>query len=281
MFYDERDDKYHENRGSKILYWLDDLGAKPLSECRHTEHGFLFTGARPSEDYKKLVHDFPNLRDRPEERLPLLQLDSVLDALAVARVTVPTPRTWRLPVDKPLPDDLIFPLFVRTAQSSWKSGGRISRVKSASELETEAAELRRAFGWDALILARAWHDFAEAGQGVYGPIPQEVRVWIVDEVPSAWSFHYGQVVKDPRGFPPNPADLQTLADLAREVGRTFRSRLIAADFARQKNGNWLFIEAGPGSCAGTSHEGVFKAVASRLCGKQRPFRSDSLGGILE
>jgi hypothetical protein len=148
-------------------------------------------------------------------------------------------------------------------------------------LETEAAELRRAFGWDALILARAWHDFAEAGTGVYGPIPQEVRVWIVDQMAVAWSFHYGQVVKDPRGFPPNPADLQTLADLAREVGRTFRSRLIAADFARQKNGNWLFIEAGPGSCAGTSHEGVFKAVASRLCGKQRPFRSDSLGGILE
>ena len=27
LYYDERDDKFHEARGSQILYWLDDLVA--------------------------------------------------------------------------------------------------------------------------------------------------------------------------------------------------------------------------------------------------------------
>ena len=281
LFYDERDAKYHESCGSKILYWLDDLGAKPLTEARQSDQGFLFTGARPIVDYRDLVQDFPNLRDSPEDRLPLLQLDSVLDALFAASVKVPTPRTWRLPLDSPLPDDLTFPLFVRTAQSSWKVGGRISRVRSPEELDAEAAELRLALGWDALILARSWHDFAEAGEAVYGPIPQEVRVWMVEQVPVAWSFHYIQVIKNPRGFPPKPTDLRILSDLAREVGRAFRSQLIVADFARQKNGEWIFIEAGPGSCAGTAHEAVFKTVASRLCGNKLPLRSDLIGGSFE
>src|SRR5262249_21680174 len=159
------------------------------------------------------------------------------------------------------PEDLTFPLFVRTALSSWKAGGRISRVRSPTELESEARELRRALGWDALILARAWHEFAEAGQSVYGPVPQEVRVWIVDQVPFAWSFHYLNVVSAPRGFPPSGSDLRLVEGLAREVARAFRSRLVAADFAREKSGEWTFIEAGPGSCAGTAHEAVFKAVA--------------------
>jgi hypothetical protein len=281
LFYDERDDKHHEARGSRILYWLDDLGAKPLAEARSNDHGFLFAGARPIADYRRLMDPLPLLSDRPDEREPLLRLDSVLDAFAAASVRVPTPRTWRLRVDEALPADLMFPLFVRTALSSWKVGGRISRVRSAAELEAEAAELRRALGWDALILARAWHDLAEAGQSVYGPVPQEVRVWIVDQVPFAWSFHYLNVVNDPRGFPPNLADLRILAEVAREVGRAFRSRLIAADFAREKKGGWIFIEAGPGSCAGTAHETVFKAVASRLRGEELPLRSDSVGGGLE
>jgi hypothetical protein len=281
LFYDERDDRYHEARGSQILYWLDDLGAKPVAEARPNDQGFLFAGARPIDDYKRLVSGLPHLRDRPDEREPLLRLDSVLDRLSAASVKVPTPKTWRLALDELLPNDLTFQLFVRTAQSSWKTGGRTSRVKSPSELEAEAAELRRALGWNALILARAWHDFAEAGQSVYGPVPQEVRVWVVDQAPMAWSFHYFNVVKEPRGFPPNSADLQILAQMAREVGCAFCSRLIAADFAREKNGRWIFIEAGPGSCAGTAHETVFKAVASRLRGEKLLIESDSVGGMFE
>jgi hypothetical protein len=281
LFYDERDDKSHEARGSQILYWLDDLGAKPLSEARPADSGFLFAGARPLAGYRDLVNGLPLLRDRPEEREPLLRLDSVLDALSAVAVKVPTPKTWQLVLDTTLPEDLTFPLFVRTAMSSWKVGGRISRVRSPAELEFEAAELRRALGWNALILARAWHDLAEAGQGVYGPVPQELRVWIVDQVPFAWSFHYLNLVSAPRGLPPGRTDLRILAGMAREVGSAFRSRLIAADFARQKSGDWIFIEAGPGSCAGTAHESVFKAVASRLRGEELPLRSDAVGGGFE
>src|SRR5262249_32081091 len=252
LYYDERDDKFHEARGSQILYWLDDLGAKPLTEARPDDEGLLFAGARPMADYRQLVAGKPFLRDRPEDRGPLMELDSVLDGLSAASVPVPTPKTWRLPLDGPLPKDLTFPLFVRTALSSWKFGGRISRVRSLAELESESAELRRAFGWDAVILARAWHEFAEAGQSVYGPVVQEVRVWIVDQLPFAWSFHYLNVVREPRGFPPSGDDLRAVAEMAADVGRAFRSRLLAADFARQKNGEWIFIEAGPGSFAGTA-----------------------------
>src|SRR5438309_356790 len=117
LFYDKRDDKSHEARGSQLLYWLDELGGKRLAEAR--------PGARPMYDYLRLVDGRPFLRDWPEAREPLLRLDSVLDALSAASVRVPTPKTWRLPLDTRLPDDLTFPLFVRTALSSWKVGGRI------------------------------------------------------------------------------------------------------------------------------------------------------------
>jgi hypothetical protein len=279
LYYDERDDSAHEARGSQILYWLDDLGAKPLAEARPADPGFLFAGARPIDDYARLVAHLPLVRDRPDERGPLLRLDLTLDTLDAAGVAVPTPRTWRLPLDAPAPADLTFPLFVRAAHSSLKLGGHVSRVREAGELEAEAAELRRVLGWDVLLLARAWHDLAEAGYGVYGPVPQEVRVWVVDGRPYAWSFHYLNVLPDPAGFPPSPADLGVLAELAGRVGSAFRSRCVAADFARERAGGWLFIEAGPGSCAGTAHEGVFKAVAARLAGEGRPFRPDRFGGL--
>src|SRR5262249_12613110 len=180
LFYDERDDAAHEARGSRILYWLDDLGARPLTEAKPSDQGFVFAGARPIEDYRKLVGRHPSLRDRPEERAPLLCLDSVLDALSAAGRHLPTAQTWPLPLDAAVPHALTYPLFVLTAHSWLKLGGRVSRVKNRSELESEAAELRRALGWDALILAREWHDFAAAGKGVYGPVPQEIRVWVVD-----------------------------------------------------------------------------------------------------
>src|SRR5207253_2669215 len=98
--------------------------------------------------------------DRPGEREALVRLDGILDYLNRAGIQVPSPRTWCLPLDVPLPADLTFPLFVRTAQTSWKRGGHFSRVKSVRELEAEAAALRRALGWDALILAREWVELA-------------------------------------------------------------------------------------------------------------------------
>jgi hypothetical protein len=209
-----------------------------------------------------------------------LRLDLVLNALERAAVRVPMPRTWVLPLDAPLPGDLTFPLFVRTAESSWKKGGQISRVRTVAELEAEAAELRRALGWDAVILARQWLNLARAGESRYGPLPQEVRTWMVDGVPLAWSFHHLHIVPRPDGFPPSTDDLTTLRQMAGEVAAAFCSRLVVADFARDLDGRWWFIEAGPGSCAGTGHEAVFKAVARGLRGDQSELPSDVAGGPL-
>jgi len=59
------------------------------------------------------------------------------------------------------------------------------------------------------------------------------------------------------------------------------SRLVVADFARLKRDkSWVFIEAGPGSCAGTGHEGVFKGVARALLGDRRVIEMDRIGGGL-
>jgi hypothetical protein len=280
LLYDSRDDAYHERIGSQILYWLDDLGAKPLDEADPVVDCFLFAGARPIEDYREQVAHLPLVRDRPEEREPLLRMDSVLHAMEQASVRVAMPQTWMLPLDAPLPEDLTFPLFLRTAESSWKKGGRISRVETTRELNAEAAELRRALGWDAVILAREWLDLAPAGKSRYGPLPQEVRAWVVDRVPCAWSFHHMHIVARPQGFPPSAGDLTTLRCLSAEVASAFRSRLVVADFARGVDGTWWFIEAGPGSCAGTAHEAVFKAVAQRLRGEKAEFEADAVGGPL-
>jgi hypothetical protein len=280
LLYDPRDDRYHERLGSRILYWLDDLGAVPIAEADPTGPGFLFAGARPIEDYRDLVARYPFVRDRPNEREPLLRLDAVLAAVERAGVRVPSPRTWALELDAPLPADLTFPLFLRTPVSSMKKGGRISRVRNPRELATEAAELRRVLGWDATILAREWLDLEPAGDGHYGPVPQEVRVWVVDGVPAAWSFHYLGLVPRPNGFPPSADALNLLRRHAAAVGSAFRSRLVAIDFARGRNGGWWWMEAGPGSCAGTAHEPVFNAVAGRLQGEPIGFAGDAVGGLL-
>jgi ATP-grasp domain, R2K clade family 3 len=280
LLYDLRDDPYHERIGSQILYWLDDLDAIPLREADPAKEGFLFAGARPIEDYSDLVARLPLVRDRPDERVPLLRLDMVLESLNQAGVRVEMPRTWVLPLDAPLPGNLKFPLLLRTGDSSWNKGGQISRVRSGKELEDESAELRRALGWDAVILARKWLELAMAGQGRYGPVPQEVRTWVLDGTPFAWSFHHLHIVPSPKGLPPSADDLATLRKLSTMVGSAFRSRLVVADYARGVDGRWWFIEAGPGSCAGTSHEAVFKAVARRLRGEQVEMETDDVGGLL-
>src|SRR5262245_6027456 len=201
LFYDVRD-REAARVGDRRLKWLYELGARPISEANPGDAGFVFAGARELDDYRRLVAPFPGMRDRPEDRAPLLELDKVLDALHQSGVEVPTPRTWRLALDARIPPDLKYPLFVRTARSSWKLGGQISKVRNERELIAEMEALRRAIQWDAIILAREWVDLAPAGAGVYGKIPQEIRVWIVDGAPIAWSFHYLQVISDPAGFPP-------------------------------------------------------------------------------
>jgi hypothetical protein len=280
LLYDARDDAYHERIGSQILYWLDDVGARPMEEVPLDVDGFLFAGARPIEDYRRLVADRRGVRDRPDEREPLLRLDTVLDLLDRAECRIPTARTWTLSLDAPFPSDLTFPLFVRTAASSWKKGGQISRVRTPTELEEESAALRRALGWDATILAREWLDLAPAGEGRYGPVPQEVRCWAIDGNPVAWSFHYMHVVRTPNGLPLSNEDRPLIRSMCSDIASAFRSRLVVADFARGRDGKWWFIEAGPGSCAGTDHEAVFKAVARQLRGDRVELTGDRVGGPL-
>lgn len=280
LYYDARDVAYAKSRRSRHIAWLQELGARPIQPARSNANGFLFSGARLIQDYERLVSDHPNLRDRPQERAPLLRLNNVLDRLAACVGDLPTPKTWMLALDDPQPPDLLFPLFIRTASTSWKLGGQISRVRNWHELCEEANALRRATQWDALILAREWFDLAPAGRSVYGMVPQEIRVWIVDGAPTAWSFHRLDVVREPSGFPPLESDLRQVAQLASTVGCAFQSRLIVADFARTTRGAWIFIEAGPGSCAGTGHEAVYKGVVMRLIGRESPIQSDDTGGAL-
>lgn len=278
LFYDPRD-RVAARHGDKRLHWHFELGAKPIEEARSEDEGFLFAGARGLEDYRALVDRLPKLRDRPEERAPLLELDDVLDALEAAKVRVPTPRTWRIDLDDPIPKDLLYPLFVRTDRSSWKLGGQISKVRNEAELVAEMQGLRRAIQLDARILAREWIDLAPAGSGVYGKFPQEIRVWIVDGRPFAWSFHYLQALSTPAGFPPKREDLDLLWRYASDVAAAFRSRGVVADFARLRKGGWIFIEAGPISAAGTAHEGVFRAVARKLAGGSPEPVADAVGGL--
>ena len=194
-------------------------------------------------------------------------------------VFVAMAKTWELHIDDPLPQDIRYPLFVRTDRTSWKLGGKISYVKDEKMLLEECELLRRAFGWNAIILAREWLEFAEAGTFRMGSLPQEVRVWIVDSQVFAWSFHHMLVVKDPEGFPLTTEDKTIIFDYASQIGKSFTSRLIVADFAKLKNGKWTFIEAGPGSCAGTGHEEIFKSVACKLLGRKYVFAGNKIGGF--
>jgi hypothetical protein len=68
--------------------------------------------------------------------------------------------------------------------------------------------------------------------------------------------------------------------MAAQIASAFRLRLVVADFARGRDGRWWFIEVGPGSCAGTDHEAVFKAVAGRLQGENVGLQGDAVGGPL-
>lgn len=256
------------------------MGAKELQSVEKDAAGFLFGYQDGIDALRRQVGDRPNVKDRPEERAELLRLDDILARLQAHGVDVPTPRTWIMKIDDPLPDDLEFPLFVRTPTTSWKRGGEQGKVKNLKALCDEAELLRRAFGWDVPILARQWLEIASAGKWTFGNAPQEVRTWIVDRQPVAWSFHYLPAILSPRGFPPKRSDLELLAEMAARIAAPFSSRLMAADFVRDRDGQWHFLEAGPGAACGTGHEQVFKFVARRLIGETVEFASDKVGGML-
>jgi len=281
LLYDQRDWNHAEKHGDLRLRWLREVDAVPIQEASADVEGFLFGYHHPETKYAELVKQHPGVRDRPDERKALTALDDVLSALDDAGVSITAPLTWKLKVDEPLPRDLTFPLFVRTSVSSWKRGGNSSKVRNERQLREECEELRRAFGWDATIIAREWLDIAEAGTWRYGAIPQEIRVWIIDAVPFAWSFHYLSALKDPNGLPPSDSELVEIAKAASKIAKPFTSRLIAADFAKDRSGQWHFIEASPGACSGIAHEGVFKAIGRRVVGQPHSVVQDKVGGLLD
>lgn len=278
LLYDKHDLPHGKKLRDERFKWLNELGANDLASASPDEAGFLFGYDRGDEQYRKLVENRPHVRDRPEERRELVRLDEVLRRLDDSGLEIPTPKTWVIGADDDLPDDLKFPLFVRTSKSSWKRGGAQGRVNNLRQLMDEMELLRRAFGWDAKILARQWVDVAVAGRWMFGEAPQEIRVWIVDHLPVAWSFHYLHVVATPKGFPPSDDDLRLLGELAAKIGRCFKSRLVVADFIRDRQGRWQFMEAGPGAAAGTAHEAVFKFVADAIRGTAARIQGDAVGG---
>lgn len=280
LFYDRRDIPNAARLRDDRLRWLQELGATELGDASLDDQGFLFGYEHGEQHLEQQVGSRPGIHDRPDERQELVNLDDVLNGLAEHQVDAPTPHTWVVGVDDPPPDDLTFPLFVRTPKSSWKRGGGQAKVRNLKELSDEAGLLRRAFGWDTPILVREWLDIGVAGTWMFGDAPQEVRTWVIDGEAVAWSFHYLHAVREPIGFPPSPDELRTIREMAVQVASPFRSRLIAADFVRDTRGNWHFMEAGPGAVAGTAHESVFKFVACRLAGLSRPFAADSVGGPL-
>ena len=280
LLYDKNDIPDSQRLGDGRFVWLRELGACEISEIPLNGPGFLFGYERDSMPYQQVVGSRPNVRDRPDERQELVCLTDVLLRLDQNGITIPTPRTWKIRIDDPLPGDLEVPLFLRTPKSSWKRGGSQARVKNPKELDDEMQLLRRAFGWDIPILAREWIDVAVAGQWMFGDAPQEIRVWIVDRRPVAWSFHYLHVVKSREGFPPTAGDLSMISEWAGKIGSVFKSRLICADFIRDRKGRWHFLEAAPGAVCGTAHEGVFKFVGESLRGNTRTIYEDSVGGLL-
>jgi hypothetical protein len=81
-------------------------------------------------------------------------------------------------------------------------------------------------------------------------------------------------------FPPSRDDFSLLKQLAARVGSSFRSRLVVADFIRDRAGKWWFLEAGPGSAAGTAHEVVFKFVSESVRGGEPNCLGNAVGGQL-
>jgi len=280
LLYDKHDLPDSQRLGDERFAWLAYLGAREISECPDDTQGFLFGYDRGAEVYRNLALGRPGLRDRPEEREELTDLSVVLGELGQHGCDIPTPKTWLIAVDDLFPEDLQFPLFVRTPKSSWKRGGAQSRVKNQQQLGEEMELLRRVFGWDTPILARQWIDVAVAGNWMFGDAPQEIRVWIVDQRPVAWSFHYLHVVPAPEGFPPGHDDLRKICGWAEAIGSVFGSRLICADFIRDRRGQWSFLEAGPGAVCGTAHREVFKYVAECVRGTSATLKGDSVGGPL-
>ena len=198
LVYDPKDLPDAKKLKDDRFVWLRELGAVELGEVQPEDNGFLFTYEHGESHLTEQVGNLPGIHDQPNERSELINLDDVIHRLNEAGVKIPTPKTWVIGVDDELPVDLTFPLFVRTPKSSWKRGGQQGKVRSIKELSDEAELLRRAFGWDTPIIAREWLEIAPAGKWMFGDAPQEIRTWVIDGTPVAWSLHYLHAIENQR-----------------------------------------------------------------------------------
>jgi hypothetical protein len=82
LFFDHRDDRVLEQRGIPLIYWLDDLGAQPLDEAIVVDEGFRFAGARPIEDYCRLVSGRHRRPSEPDRLVDNCQTNLVTSARA-------------------------------------------------------------------------------------------------------------------------------------------------------------------------------------------------------
>ncbi len=91
LFYDKNDLPHSKKLRDQRFDWLKELGASDLEEAAAEEDGFLFGYENGEEQYRDLVENRPNIRDRPTERQELVRLDHVLARLQERGVDVPTP----------------------------------------------------------------------------------------------------------------------------------------------------------------------------------------------
>ncbi|MCA9039267.1 MAG: hypothetical protein KDA65_02855 [Planctomycetaceae bacterium] len=282
LVYDPEDLPTAEKLKDPRLDWLKDIGGIPINEAEPELESFLFGYDRGFEYLRRLVDQSPELHDTPEERQELVSLWNVLTTVKKLSAPVPTPRTWRLELDDLHPQDLSYPLFLRTKNTSWKRGGKQSCVEDENELQDELNELRKVFGWDCTILAREWLDLKSVGEWRFGSVPREVRVWCVHQQPCIWTFHYQNVCPDADCFPLSQEDIETLRLYATKIASQFRSPLSAFDFAQTTNDDWNFIEAAPGGCAGIAHERAFKMLGHCLQNKScKPWQETYAGTLFD
>ena len=68
VLYDKRDVRHARKLDDRRFQWVEELGGRPLQDMPADAAGFLFGYQGSAEDYRKLVHDRPNISDRSEAR---------------------------------------------------------------------------------------------------------------------------------------------------------------------------------------------------------------------
>lgn len=167
-------------------------------------------------------------------------------------------------------------VFFRTYLGTRKINPGLNRAESREELVSLARDLvvslrvrEPILGLavrEVLPIAYLWDD----GRRVC--VNREFRVFLVDGEPAFLAL--GRPVHELRGRVPDawlarvaglePGTRERLLELARRVGKAFRARLVAADFAVLESGEPVLIETNEGYCSGWTHPAACVAVFGQL-----------------